>query len=268
MDIQMPIMDGYEATKILRSLDKEIPIVALTANAMLEDIQKTNAVGMNTHLNKPIEVNKLYETLLEYISKKVDIPEDEVEDEKDETTLPKFETLDTAQGLEYLAGSKSIYLELLHNFLAKYENIEFKKMSDEELLIATHTLKGLSASIGAKKLNALVAEVDKTQDRDLLESLNSELALILDELSSKLITESDVSILDESKEELSQELRDKLFQNLKISLDSMEPDECENVIKELNKYNLSDADREIFDRITLLINEYDFDEALELLGNE
>ena len=55
----MPILDGYEATKEIRKQDKEIPIIALTANAMKEDVSKTSEVGMNRHLNKPIDVNKL-----------------------------------------------------------------------------------------------------------------------------------------------------------------------------------------------------------------
>jgi CheY-like chemotaxis protein len=70
MDIQMPIMDGYEATRIIRERDKEIPIIAITANAMKEDIEKTARRGMNAHINKPIVVDKLYETLLKYIPHK------------------------------------------------------------------------------------------------------------------------------------------------------------------------------------------------------
>lgn len=69
MDIQMPFMDGYEATKIIREEDKYIPIVALTANAMKEDMEKSAQAGINAHLNKPIEVKKLYKILLRYISK-------------------------------------------------------------------------------------------------------------------------------------------------------------------------------------------------------
>ena len=61
MDIQMPIMDGFEATKFIRQKDEKIPIIALTANAMLEDKQKTKKAKINEHLNKPVNVNKLYE---------------------------------------------------------------------------------------------------------------------------------------------------------------------------------------------------------------
>ena len=73
MDLQMPIMDGYEATKEIRKIDSKIPIIALTANAMKEDVKKTKAVGMNEHLNKPIEVDKLFATLLRYIGNKTEV---------------------------------------------------------------------------------------------------------------------------------------------------------------------------------------------------
>jgi signal transduction histidine kinase len=66
MDIQMPVMDGYEAAKIIRESDQKIPIIAITASAMKEDIEKSLEAGMNDHLNKPIDVNKLYEILLKY----------------------------------------------------------------------------------------------------------------------------------------------------------------------------------------------------------
>ncbi len=68
MDLQMPIMDGYEATKIIREIDKDIPIIALSANAMTEEVEKTKAYGMNEHLAKPIDVEKLFTTLSKYIN--------------------------------------------------------------------------------------------------------------------------------------------------------------------------------------------------------
>ncbi len=68
MDIQMPIMDGYEATKEIRKIDKDIPIIAISASAMKEDIEKTKEAKMNDHINKPIDVKQLYEIILKYCS--------------------------------------------------------------------------------------------------------------------------------------------------------------------------------------------------------
>ena len=67
MDMRMPVMDGIEATRQIRSLDrpdaKEIPIIALTANAFDEDVQRSMQAGLNAHLSKPVEPEALFETL-------------------------------------------------------------------------------------------------------------------------------------------------------------------------------------------------------------
>ncbi|MBR1859290.1 MAG: response regulator, partial [Selenomonadaceae bacterium] len=73
MDVQMPVMNGYEATKAIRALDNpeiaNIPIIAMTANAFSEDIQNAKNAGMNSHIAKPIDVPKMMETLTQFLSK-------------------------------------------------------------------------------------------------------------------------------------------------------------------------------------------------------
>ena len=71
MDMRMPEMDGLEATRRIRALEREdakkVPIIALTANAFDEDVQRSLQVGMNAHLSKPVEPERLYQTLEEFI---------------------------------------------------------------------------------------------------------------------------------------------------------------------------------------------------------
>ena len=71
MDIQMPNMDGYEATKCIRHLQDikkaEIPIIAMTANAFQEDAEKCIAVGMNAHLAKPLDIEKVEQTICKQV---------------------------------------------------------------------------------------------------------------------------------------------------------------------------------------------------------
>ena len=71
MDVHMPEMDGLEATEAIRALDREdaktVPIIALTANAFDEDVQRSLQAGMNAHLSKPVEPEHLYQTLEELI---------------------------------------------------------------------------------------------------------------------------------------------------------------------------------------------------------
>lgn len=67
MDIQMPVMDGLEATASIRALDKEdaktVPIIAMSANAFSEDVQRSLQAGMNAHLSKPVDITSLFATL-------------------------------------------------------------------------------------------------------------------------------------------------------------------------------------------------------------
>ena len=71
MDVMMPVMDGLEATKAIRMLEREdakkIPIIAMTANAFSEDKQTAISVGMNGHVAKPIDINVLLPMILKYI---------------------------------------------------------------------------------------------------------------------------------------------------------------------------------------------------------
>ena len=67
MDMRMPVMDGLEATRAIRALDRtdagEIPVIALTANAFDEDVQRSLQAGLNAHLSKPVEPDSLFNTL-------------------------------------------------------------------------------------------------------------------------------------------------------------------------------------------------------------
>jgi len=73
MDIQMPIMNGYEAAQAIRKLENpalaNIPIIAMTANAFSEDVERAKAAGMNDHVAKPLDVPKMMETLQRVLSK-------------------------------------------------------------------------------------------------------------------------------------------------------------------------------------------------------
>ncbi len=73
MDLQMPVMNGYEATTALRAMEREdarkMPIVAMTANAFLEDIQQSKACGMNEHMSKPLDIDQLQRMLARWLTK-------------------------------------------------------------------------------------------------------------------------------------------------------------------------------------------------------
>ena len=71
MDIQMPKMNGYDATRAIRAMDRtycrQIPIIAMTANAFAEDVQAAKTVGMNEHIAKPLDLKTLARTLNKWL---------------------------------------------------------------------------------------------------------------------------------------------------------------------------------------------------------
>ena len=259
MDLQMPIMDGYEATKLIREINKNIPIIALTANAMKEDVEKTKAVGMNKHLNKPIDVEKLYETLLEFISKKTDEIKTIVKKD-DNIELPQFESLDTKTGLKLVLDDKKIYTNILKG-LYEYKDIDLESMNDEEFKRTTHTIKGISASAGALELHKIAKELDETQDKFLIAKFNIELNKVTHEIEEKIINTQDKI----QKIDLEPTKRDELFSKLKIAVETKRAKNCKPIIEEFEHYNLSNDDEKLFQNVKGLVKKFKFKEAKEVL---
>jgi len=179
MDLQMPVLDGYGATKIIRDIDKTIPIVALTANAMKEDVEKTQAVGMNEHLNKPIEVEKLYQTLFKYLSKGDVTSKISIENKDNEIEFPQFENIDIQKGLSFVSNNKQLYLKVLKEFYETNKNLTLDGLNDEELKRVIHTIKGLSATIGATHLNNIITQIENTHDKLLVPQFSQELDKVI-----------------------------------------------------------------------------------------
>ncbi len=168
MDIQMPIMDGYTATNEIRNLPEfqDLPIIAMTANAFVSDRQKALGAGMNDHVAKPINVKELFKVLGEWVH----VPEDRRgrpllhENSSTDTTdsdladLPEIEGLDAASGIKRAAGSRSLYENLLQQFLFHHFDdlvkVEQALEEDDTALAArlAHTLKGVAGNIGAETL--------------------------------------------------------------------------------------------------------------------
>lgn len=260
MDIQMPILDGYEATKKIRQIDVNIPIIALTANAMKEDIEKTKLAGMNKHLNKPIEVEKLFETLLEFLSKKVDLEEEKFDFEKENNdSLPQFENLDKDYALRLVLGNENSFKIVLNGIL-KYKYIKFEELIDEDFKRTMHSLKGISASAGALKLSELAREVEQTLNKDLLPSFYEELNKVVDEIESKIENTKETT-----KVELTKEQKVILYDSLKEALNTNRIKNIKPIIEEIDKYNLSKDDEILFDEIKELITKFKFKDVLELL---
>jgi len=262
MDINMPTMDGYQATKLIRELDTDVAIVALTANAMNQDVQDAQSAGMNEHLSKPIVVEKLYEILLKYISKKSNFSDMEVEKRnQNEIIIPRFLNIDTEIGLKRLDLNKKLYLEILKKFYNKYKDFEIDISDNKNFQLQVHTLKGLSANIGACSLHESMCEVEENQNIDLVPEIYIELQKVLSELKG-------VDILvqkEENKVEVSDAKVPEIYLELKDAVKSARPKNCEVIMEKLSLYKLDDKDSKMFESVKELVLEYNFKKALEVL---
>ena len=262
MDLQMPFMDGYEATSIIRARDKDIPIVALTANAMREDEEKTKKIGMNEHLNKPVDVEKLYATLFKYITPKVDVPTG-IKGEQDEVIIPAFVHIDVALGLTHLVGNKKLYLKVLKDFYANYKALKLESLEEEVFKREIHTLKGLSANIGAMALHKVAVQLDESQDKNLIPKLYEALDPVLEELKVLSIMSEKINCI---KLELNQDKREELFNMLKEAVLKKRSRECTPILEEIERYALSAEDNNLFLAVKEAILNRKFKDASGILG--
>jgi len=267
MDLQMPVMDGYQATHIIREKNRDIPIIALTANAMKEDVKKTQSTGMNEHLNKPIDVEKLYATILKYIGKttteSVLLPLEHKNEDIDKITIPQFDYLDTRLGLSHLSGNTKLFLKILNNFVEDYKDFELGNLADESFKRAVHTLKGLSANIGATSLNNVVKELEQTENKGLIPQLTIELAKVITEIEEKIIIVESKEIA--KKKEISLSKRNQLFSELRKAVETKRPNNCKPIIEQIEQFELIEIDNNLFFEVKNLIRKYKFNEVLELL---
>jgi len=164
MDIQMPEMDGLEATRIIRGRHRlqDLPIVAMTAHVMSGDMERSLDAGMNGHVAKPINPDELYATLLRFIKPGVrEVPETFPIREigaQPPVDLPDIPGIDTSDGLRRVAGNTRVYVKILKGFLADYRDAVpsiRSRMEDanfDEVARAAHTIKGVAGNIGARDL--------------------------------------------------------------------------------------------------------------------
>lgn len=195
MDCQMPELDGYEATKRIRTLSNsqraKIPIIALTANAIKGDREKCLEAGMNDYLTKPIDTKKLSMTLEKWIAQasRMDSPT------QTETPILSIEVIESIQSLQepgkpdFLTQLISIYSETSNESMKQLKKaISINDM--KALSSVAHSLKSSSANMGAQNMATLCFEFEAMGKKDVsqmpseekLKALENEYAKVIQEL--------------------------------------------------------------------------------------
>lgn len=205
MDLQMPVMDGYTACREIKKIEeyKNLPVVAMTADAMEGVKEKCHEAGMEGYIAKPIELDEILGVIVKLLkeNKKPDQVITEVEDVHKNielSELTKLSQFSVKDGLRRVAGNVKLYTKFLVRF--KEMLIDFPK-EFEELLVEeneesahrlVHTLKGVAANIGCKEIqnaSALIEKYFKAENKNSeelkynLEIFKEKSTIVLDDLN-------------------------------------------------------------------------------------
>jgi CheY-like chemotaxis protein len=282
MDHMMPDMDGIEATAAIRAWDKQIPIIALTANAVSGMREMFIEKGFNDFLAKPIDVSKLDEMLGKWIPKdkrKRKIESEKVKNKNEESSsFPDIPGVDTAKGIAMTGGTEAGYRTVLSLFRADAEErlplLQTVPGADKlpEFVTQVHALKSASASIGAAQVSAQAAELEaagKSADLAFIQENLGSFAENLTELAKNIRavletnSETDTAVSNEAEASLEaaallRDLEDALVAQ-KASSDIL------NILDELNEKPLAQKTKEALEKISFQVLMSEFDNALQTL---
>jgi len=206
MDLQMPEMDGYTATRLLRTDERfrELPIIAMTAHALVEERQRCLEAGMNDHVTKPIEPEALFAALKRWVKpREASTPAGPavaaLAAAAREVVMNEIEGVDVTGGLRRVAGNKRLYRSLLEQFLSKQGDAgtqvaeALRRQDREAAERIAHTVKGVAGNLGIGRVQVAAANVERSirendavppeQMNSLEQALESSVAAIREELA-------------------------------------------------------------------------------------
>jgi signal transduction histidine kinase/CheY-like chemotaxis protein/HPt (histidine-containing phosphotransfer) domain-containing protein/HAMP domain-containing protein len=284
MDLQMPEMDGYQATQKIRA-DKRfdrVPILAMTAHATMEERQRCLDTGMSDHIAKPIDPTMMYETIERHVrdlERPVpDKPEEANSEPPSPTDVelgwPEIDGLDVVDGLKRVGGNRKLYDKLVRQFVesqsgAANQMVELLKDDVDTAKRLAHTVKGVAGNLGAKPLQLTAGKLElaigSEDDSQKLEQLRSkfgqEIQSLVQQLEPVFQTESPV----ESVEVQVDESRwPDVLKQIRVHLVENDADAVELFEEQRDLFRAVLGDK-ISTQIEEHLESFSFDEALDLL---
>ncbi len=289
MDIQMPVMDGYETARAIIDLlaDAKPPILAMTANAMAGERERCLAAGMQDHITKPVEPRILYDALVQWIPAKNIFPPaitdntDEVGLAVSDDELPsRLDGVDMTAGLRRAGGDGSLYASLLRQFAtshAKDARTIADFLADDDVESAhrmAHTLKSVAGSLGAEALEQVAREMESALGGDgaqsvddTLQKLDVVLDQIIQELKDKMPGPTDINGQHPTDASFNVTKALRLFDAFEVSALDLDPDvewiaaDIKHMLQASNS-----AGRALIDQLVEQAGSFDFEAALGTLA--
>jgi HPt (histidine-containing phosphotransfer) domain-containing protein len=283
MDVQMPVMDGYTASQEIRkdARFKALPVLAMTANAMVEDRQQALDAGMNDHIAKPIDPQALFAALLKWIEHgERELPETadvfiEAGEERPNDLPADLPGIDIADGLKRIGGNRKLFRKLLVEFHQDHSNDiaairdalrQGKKDVAQRL---AHTIKGVAGTIGAadmnlhaKELEAVLKEESKADYEELIDGLELAMRPVLKGLSGLVMArETDAA----TSTEIDPAEITSMLDELKELIEEMDPD-SEQKAEALQRKLGGMGDRKLAAQLVQQVSGFEFDDALTTLA--
>jgi CheY-like chemotaxis protein/HPt (histidine-containing phosphotransfer) domain-containing protein len=276
MDLQMPEMDGHAAARLLRANPRfnDLPIVAMTAHALVEERQRCLEAGMNDHVTKPIDPDALFAALAKWAKPREAAVADSAarRPAAEAADLPVIEAIDMAGGLKRVAGNKRLYRSLLEQFVEKQAGVASQisgalEQGDRALAERlAHTVKGVAGNIGIGSVQSAAAKVERAiRDGDALlpegiAELGAAVSLQVEAIRSA-VGEGAPAAAAEFNRERAAAAAAKLKALIEAN-DGDAADEVQTVADALS----GAADAQRLAALRAAISEFDFDGALAILN--
>ncbi len=269
MDVQMPLMDGYEATRIIRKeLNILTPIVAMTANVMVQDIEKCLAAGMDAHIGKPFEVEDFYGTLLEVLHVSLTMAP------KQHTAAKKRTKASFAkkEAVKKLGGNVALWQKLFSSFYETYLQMpqKLKELVEKKeltlLIDYVHTVKGLCGTVGLLRLEQHLSDLEQfLKERETFQELPlADVHTEYEALQSVLKNEYEQlnTAAQRDNNSAKEPLKTDVLQELKTALEFSNVSKVNVLLEQLASHEAL-REHEAFKAVLLACKNFDFDTALE-----
>ena len=290
MDIQMPVMNGLDATRAIRNRSDEyfktVPIIAMSAKAFQKDRDDCISAGMNSYISKPIDPKLLYSELTKYlpVADKVPLPATSNEPETapssaDDSVVALFQKVrnfDAAAGLYHANDNKNLYFKIIQGFVRDYggETIKLKKAFEnadfDESTRIVHTIKGLCGTIGSYHVQTLGVMLEnsllkKEQNyseyhafENALDDLIEDLKIVMQNIATEQSNES--VVIKHVDPDASAKLKHAI-EELKPAIESCSLTACKRILESLDEIMFMQEQESILQKLHNQIDDYDFTAA-------